>query len=262
MSDVSDAAARAHPRRPPRRPPPGAHRARSSGASSPAAAAVSILISAGDHLVARPGDVDLRHPGRLEHRPVRRRLVPAAGRLRHPHAPRRQPVGHGDRHGRRRARRPGQRRSTSPSTPARASARSSSPPSSARRHPERGARLLRPHVHLARRSCSASPAPACSTWPSAGHRRRHPVDPARRVGVRGRPALRAPRRSARPATAWAPRRSPPSPRSWCPPPCPASSPRSSSPSPGPSARRWSCSSPAAPPATSRSSSTRSSPASP
>ena len=68
----------------------------------------------------------------------------------------------------------------------------------------------------ARRSCSASPAPGSSACMAAGIGVGHPVHPARRVGVGGRPALACPWRSARRATAWAPRRSPPSPGSCVP----------------------------------------------
>ena len=78
------------------------------------------------------------------------------------------------------------------------------------------------------------------------HRRRHPLHPARRLGVGGRPAQRAPGPAGgelrhgrpqdhhhRPGGAPGGRV-----RAWWPP--------SSSPPPAPSARRWSCSSPAAP----------------
>ena len=170
------------------------------------------LISAADRLVARPGDVHLRHPGRVVDGAVLRRLVPPPGRLRHPDAARRQRYGSRsiamvDR----RARRARRRRSTSPSTPAPGAQGAQADPRGPGRHPERGARLLRRRRHRPVDRAAASPT-------------RRPVQPDRRpgigVGILSIPLVasvsedalrsRAPARCGRRATAWAPARSPPS----------------------------------------------------
>ncbi|CAA9220543.1 MAG: Phosphate transport system permease protein PstC, partial [uncultured Acidimicrobiales bacterium] len=145
-----------------------------------------------DRALARPGGVDVHHPGRVGVA-AHHRLVPPPGPVRRAHPRGRQPARDRGRHARRHPDRDGRRhlpvRVRHVQGPSLPEARPRDP----RRDPERGARLLRPHVHLARdrRSDRALLQPVQPG--RRRHRGRHPHHPPDRLDRRGRHALGAER---------------------------------------------------------------------